>query len=186
MFEPEKKHPVSPISVVRESASVFAGPGYFVKGCFFIVALVAGLVGFQYSALCGENQAVVFERSGLTIVTTENRHHFRIEVAKTRAAHMRGLMERRHMDDDAGMLFDYAKPKPIRMWMKNTFIPLDMLFIDKFGKIVGIAVNTTPFSTDVIASPGPVLAVLELNAGIVSRLRIKIGDIVMHDIFSTY
>jgi len=145
--------------------------------------LAGGLGGLSGAVFSDENQDVFFEHSELTIVTTTSRHHFRIELAKSMAARMRGLMERRHLDGDAGMLFDYSKPKQIHMWMKNTFIPLDMIFIDRSGRIVLIVENTTPFSTDVIASPGPVLAVLELNGGTAARLAIKTGDRVIHDIF---
>jgi uncharacterized protein len=183
MFEPAKKRPVLSISMLRESVRVLSSRGHFVKGLFFFMVLIMWTCGLPGAVFSDESQNVIFERSELTIVTATGRHHFRIELAKSRAARMRGLMERRHMDDDAGMLFDYSKPKPIHMWMKNTFIPLDMLFIDISGKIVRIVANTTPFSTDVIASPGPVLAVLELNGGMAARLAIMTGDKVIHDIF---
>ncbi|NQU58386.1 MAG: DUF192 domain-containing protein [Rhodospirillales bacterium] len=147
------------------------------------MVLFMGLVCFHGLAYSGQNQAVTFELSELTVVTANDRHHFRIEVAKTRVAHARGLMERQHMDDDAGMLFDFVKPQQIHMWMKNTFIPLDMLFIDSSGIIVGIAANTTPQSLAVIASPGPALAVLELNGGTALLLRITVGDRVEHEMF---
>ncbi len=185
MFEPAKKRPDLSISVLRDSAVALSSPGNFLKCLFFIMILSVGSGGLPRVVFSDENQDVVFERSELTILTATSSHHFRIELADTMAARMRGLMERRHLDDDAGMLFDYSKPMQIHMWMKNTFIPLDMLFINKSGRIVRIVANTTPFSTDVIASPGPVLAVLELNGGTAARLAIKTGDKVIHDIFSS-
>jgi len=142
------------------------------------------LAGASDSAISGESQPELFEDSELTIVTAENHHYFNIEVARSGRALARGLMERRSLANDAGMLFDFGTSRQINMWMKNTYIPLDMLFIERTGKIVGIATNTVPFSTTVIPSPGPVPAVLELNAGTVSRLRINVGDQVLHGIFS--
>lgn len=149
----------------------------------FVIALITAFIGMPVSAFSGESPGIVFEVSELTIVHGDNRYHFRIEVANTGLTRQRGLMERRHLDANAGMLFDYGTPKQIHMWMKNTFIPLDMVFIDKFGKIIGIVANTTPLSTKVIASPGPVLAVLELNAGTAARLSIEIGDRIVHELF---
>jgi len=182
MFEPEKKYFVKLISTGHACAAAMSISGRLVKGLFFIIALV---VGWGSSVYSGDVPEAVFERSELTILSAGNRHHFRIEWAKTSAAHKRGLMERRHMDADAGMLFDFAKSRQVYMWMKNTYIALDMLFVDRSGDIVGIAANTTPHSTKVIASPGKVLAVLELNAGTASRLSIKVGDMVSHEIFGT-
>jgi hypothetical protein len=185
MIEPEKKNPILTIFSVRDVVAVFWVSGHIANGFLFVLTLVTGLAVFPGSVLSGDHQPVVFENSELTIVSRGNRHHFRIEVASSRAARMRGLMERRHMDADAGMLFDFVRPMQINMWMKNTFIPLDMLFIDSSGRITGIAANTTPFSTDVIASPEGVQAVLELNAGTASLLNISVGDRVEHDIFQT-
>src|SRR3546814_16503275 len=85
-------------------------------------------------------------------------------------------MFRRQMAADAGMLFLFGGSKVRAMWMKNTLIPLDMLFIDETGKIVRIEERTVPHSERAIVSGGPVSAVLELNAGTASRLSIKPGD----------
>jgi uncharacterized membrane protein (UPF0127 family) len=180
MFELVKKHTVLFISGIWKSILVMSLPGRTVTGLFFIIVSALGSLGTVHS---DENKDVVFKRSELIVVSASNSHHFRIELAKSAAALRRGLMERRRMDDDAGMLFDYSTPKKINMWMKNTFIPLDMLFIDKFGKIVRIVENTTPLSIDTIASLDLVLAVLELNGGTAKRLSIKLGDKVIHDIF---
>jgi hypothetical protein len=83
----------------------------------------------------------------------------------------------------AGMLFDFERTEPITMWMKNTFISLDMLFLDRAGIIVHIARNTQPQSLRHISPGRPVRGVLEVNAGTAARLRIKVGDRVLHGMF---
>ena len=94
-------------------------------------------------------------------------------------------MFRKHLDSDKGMLFDYGSPREISMWMKNTYIPLDMVFIDGKGRISHIVERTMPMSEEYIGSNGFVRAVLELNGGTVSRLGIKLGDQVAHEIFGS-
>ncbi|HEX6979549.1 MAG TPA: DUF192 domain-containing protein, partial [Alphaproteobacteria bacterium] len=84
---------------------------------------------------------------------------------------------------DAGMLFDFKRDQPVSMWMRNTRIPLDMLFIARDGRIVNIAQRTVPFSEATIQSKGAVRAVLELNGGTAQRLGIRPGDTVRHPIF---
>jgi uncharacterized membrane protein (UPF0127 family) len=110
-------------------------------------------------------------------------HVFSVELASTDAEREVGLMNRPAMAADHGMLFDFGTDQPIYMWMKNTLIPLDMLFIDRTGKIVGIAARAVPLSEEVIASPGPIRAVLELNGGTAERLHIAVGDTVRHQMF---
>jgi uncharacterized membrane protein (UPF0127 family) len=128
--------------------------------------------------------AASFERSGLIIETaTGQQHRFDVELAVTPAQQAQGLMYRQRMAPDAGMLFLYDRPQDVAMWMKNTLIPLDMIFIDARGGIVGIEERTVPFSTQTIASPGPASAVLELNAGTTERLGIRIGDRLVHPAF---
>ena len=101
---------------------------------------------------------------------------YRVEVALTDLQRSRGLMYRRQMAADAGMLFLYQPPAPVAMWMHNTLLPLDMLFVDEHGVIVKIAANTVPRSTRHINSGAPVAAVLELNAGQAVRRGIQVGD----------
>lgn len=113
-----------------------------------------------------------------------SRVHFRVEVADDPASRRRGLMHRHHMPCDEGMLFDYRRTRMVQMWMKNTFIPLDMLFIDAGGRIVHIVEQTEPHSTAIIDSTRPVRAVLEVNAGVVSAQDIRRGDRVHHPIFT--
>ena len=124
------------------------------------------------------------EPDRLWIVTESGRYAFTVEVAATVAERARGLMFRRRLAPDAGMLFDYGDEQQVAMWMKNTFIPLDMLFIAGDGRIVNFAERTVPQSLAPIASAGPVRAVLEVNAGTVARLRIRPGDRVEHPIFT--
>lgn len=133
-----------------------------------ILAILAGLGG-------GE-PAAAFELSKASVLSGGRTHEFRVEVARTRSQQIKGLMFRRRLDADAGMLFVYRRAARIGMWMKNTYVPLDMLFIDRTGMIVEIAQRTVPLSTTVIPSKKPVMAVLEVNAGTVARLGIEIGD----------
>ena len=135
------------------------------------VAVLAILAGFN-----GEKPAAAFESSEVSVLSGGRTHDFRVEVARTRREQTQGLMFRRHLDADAGMLFVYRRAAPVAMWMKNTYLPLDILFIDRAGAIVEIAQRTMPLSTKNIPSKKPVTAVLEVNAGTVARLGIRIED----------
>ena len=126
-------------------------------------------------------QAQTFEP--LAIVGAGGRHAFQVEVARTDADRAQGLMYRRSLPADQGMLFDFARVQPLSMRMRNTYIPLDMLFIRPDGAIARIAENTEPLSTRTVASGEPVLAVLELNGGTAARLGIKPGDRIEHPLF---
>ena len=105
-------------------------------------------------------------------------HRFDVYLAITDAERSRGLMFVRELPDTTGMLFVYRRSEPVAMWMKNTFIPLDILFIGAGRRIVHIVERTVPLSTETIHSVKPALSVLELNAGTVSRLGIEPGDLV--------
>lgn len=126
---------------------------------------------------------ISFAVSDLWIDSAEGRHRFRVEVAETPAQMARGLMFRTEVAPDAGMLFDYGGPRPVSMWMKNTLVPLDMLFIDADGAVVRIERWTTPLSLEAISSGAPVVAVLELRGGAADRLGLAAGDRVSHPIF---
>jgi uncharacterized membrane protein (UPF0127 family) len=119
----------------------------------------------------------------LTIATREGARLFQVEVARNDADRAQGLMYRRTMAADRGMLFDFARVEPVSMWMQNTYLSLDMLFIRPDGTIARVAENTEPLSTRTISSGEPVLAVLELVAGSARRLGIKPGDRVEHPLF---
>jgi uncharacterized protein len=129
-------------------------------------------------------QLATFGKSELDIETASGKQHFNVEVAKTPEQMTQGLMYRRSMPADAGMLFEYDHPQPVAFWMKNTLIPLDMLFIGADGTVLDIHERAVPLSLDSIASNGPVLGVLELNGGTASRLGIKRGDRVDHPLFA--
>jgi uncharacterized protein len=119
------------------------------------------------------------------VVATQGgaRVSFSVEVARNDADRAQGLMYRHSMAPDRGMLFDFGRVEPVMMWMKNTYIPLDMLFIRPDGSVARVAANTEPLSTRTIASGEPVLAVLELNGGTAARFGIKAGDRVEHPMF---
>jgi len=120
-----------------------------------------------------------FKTSKLSIISGGKRHDFTVELAITDRQQQQGLMFRRTLAPDAGMLFDYVTPTRITMWMKNTLIPLDMIFIGADGKIVDIAERAVPQSETIIPSKVPARAVLELNGGTAQRLGIKVGDTVV-------
>jgi uncharacterized membrane protein (UPF0127 family) len=117
------------------------------------------------------------------IVTATGRHLFHVEVATTPAQMERGLMFRKHLAADGGMLFEFGSPTVARMWMHDTLIPLDMLFVDGKGRIVNIAERAHPLSDAVIAAAAPVRAVVELKGGTAARLDIKPGDRVLSRFF---
>ena len=122
----------------------------------------------------------------LVIITRDGkRHDFDVEVAKTPEQQETGLMFRKTVPPDGGMLFDFGPPHDIQMWMKNTIAPLDMVFINQDGTIRSIAENTVPESLATIDSRGPVRATLELAAGTTARLGIRVGDKVQGSIFGS-
>ena len=124
------------------------------------------------------------EKSELSIITSNgSKHNFLVEVARTEEEKKIGLMFRKTLAKNAGMLFLYKREALRLMWMKNTFIPLDILFIDKKGVIKRVVKRTIPHSLATISSRQSVLAVLELRGGITSSLEIKKGDRIEHPAF---
>lgn len=127
---------------------------------------------------------VDFKHSTLSIETADGvRHPFDIELALTQAQQTQGLMFREHLAADAGMLFYHRHDTVATMWMRNTILPLDMLFIAADGRIVDIVERTVPQSLTTISAGRPVRAVLEVNAGTARRLAIHTGDRVIHPLF---
>ena len=118
--------------------------------------------------------------SMLVIATRIAQHRFTVEVARTPAEMERGLMFRDRLAPDHGMLFLYDEDRQVSFWMKNTLIPLDLIFADASGRIVQIAERAVPLSTALISSAGPVRAVLEVNGGTADRLGISVGDRLLH------
>jgi len=123
------------------------------------------------------------ELQPLEIVTKAGVRNFSVELAATDEELDRGLMYRRELPEGRGMLFDFKQDRPVGMWMKNTYISLDMLFIRSDGTIVKIAEKTKPHSLENIMSGPPVRAVLEVIGGSARKLGIRPGDTVIHPIF---
>jgi len=125
------------------------------------------------------------EMSRLVLRSSGIEHVFRVEVADTAESRARGLMYRKDLAEDAGMLFVYPRKSRVSMWMKNTYVSLDMLFLDRDGTILHIVERTVPLSTDIISSRLRVKAVLEVAAGTVARLGLRKGDRVEHPALAT-
>ena len=121
----------------------------------------------------------------ITIVTALASTMIQAEIADTDELRERGLMFRHIMPPDHAMLFDFGKPRPAAMWMKNTYMSLDMIFVREDGTIAAIAENTVPKSLDTISVQEPVGGVIELAAGTVKKLGIHQNDKVFHRIFKT-
>jgi uncharacterized membrane protein (UPF0127 family) len=120
----------------------------------------------------------------LEIATRSGVQRFSVEVMRTEAEREKGLMFRRFMPADRGMLFDFKSEQSVMMWMKNTYIPLDMVFIRRDGTVSHVAENAEPLSERIIPSDGPAYAVLEINAGLARQLGIAPGDKVRHSLFN--
>jgi hypothetical protein len=115
-------------------------------------------------------------RRALEIVTKARSQTFEVEVASTREQRARGLMFRKELPERRGMLFDFGREQEIRMWMKDTLIPLDMIFIESDGRVLRIEQNAERESLSVISSGGPARLVLEVKAGTAKRFGISAGD----------
>jgi uncharacterized protein len=119
----------------------------------------------------------------LQIVAKSGVHTLSVELAQTDAQRQQGLMYRKSLPEGQGMLFDFAPAREVTMWMRNTYVSLDMIFIRADGRIHRIAESTTPLSEATISSRGPVVAVLEVVAGTAKKLGISPGDEVAHSLF---
>ena len=137
--------------------------------------LIPGTVAAQEAA---RDRVVIETASGA-------RHGFTVELAVTPAEQARGLMYRESLPAGAGMLFLYDTPTPASFWMRNTLIPLDMIFIASDGRIVNIHANAKPLDETPIRAAAPVTGVLEINGGLSARLGIRAGDRVLHPAFKT-
>jgi len=127
--------------------------------------------------------AFAMRREAMTLVTERGEKQIMVEITESNDEKMRGLMFRTNLPDDQGMLFFYDQPQDITMWMRNTYIPLDMVFINPDGTIHRIEVRTEPLSERIISSQGNVVACLELAGGASVRLGLKPGDVVRHKLF---
>jgi uncharacterized protein len=124
------------------------------------------------------------EQQTLEIASKTGVHPFSVELVANEADRAKGLMYRRSLPEGHGMLFDFQREQEVAFWMKDTYIPLDMIFIRGNGRILRIAENTTPLSVQQVPSGGPVRAVLEVAGGTARKLGIAPGDQVAHPIFS--
>ncbi len=151
------------------------------RGAIAFAVLAAALLGAGQSDLKAQ---VTFETEGLRIESKDGSgHDFEVEIARTDQQLRQGLMFRESLEPDGGMLFLYRREAVHAMWMKNTPISLDMLFIDRKGVVKHIVERTVPFSTETITSRRRVKATLELAGGTVRRLGLKVGDKVIHPAF---
>ena len=149
-----------------------------------MLALAAAIAALGPFALNGTAAAAEqAAREKLVIESDGKTHTFDIEVARAPHEKARGLMYRTELKPLTGMLFPYEAAEEVQMWMRNTYIPLDMLFIRADGRIHRIAARTEPMSDKIIGSNGPVTAVLEIGGGEAARLGIKAGDVVKHGHF---
>lgn len=135
------------------------------------------------TAAYAQDSEIKYDRSSLVIVTAAREIKFDVEMALTEPQREHGLMFRKSLGPYEGMLFDFYREQPVSFWMKNTLIPLDMVFIAGDGTIRHVHANAKPLSTDTIPSEYPVRAVLEINGGTAGLLGIKPGDKVKHQIF---
>jgi uncharacterized protein len=142
----------------------------------FLCVLALLIVGLAHSAYAMRQET-------LKLITARGERVINVEVTETQAEKAQGLMFRSRLADTSGMLFFYETPQEITMWMRNTYIPLDMVFIRADGVIHRIEAMTEPLSENIIASKGDVTACLELAGGAAERLGLKPGDRVEHHYF---
>ncbi|RBP12814.1 hypothetical protein DFR50_1133 [Roseiarcus fermentans] len=119
----------------------------------------------------------------LQVVTATGAHDFMVEIAADEASRERGLMNRRYLPADHGMLFEFQETAPVAFWMKNTYIPLDMIFVSPAGVVTNVATRAEPLSERVIPSGPPCAAVLEVNGGVAAAIGVKVGDRIRHPFF---
>lgn len=143
-----------------------------------MMAILAGLLLAPLQARAAETQS-------LEIITKSGVHVFTVELAQTDQERATGLMYRKELAEGRGMLFDFSPEQNVSMWMKNTFIPLDMIFIRSDGRILRIAENTEPHSEKIISSGGLAKGVLEVIGGTARKYGIAAGDRVANPLFNS-
>lgn len=153
-----------------------------IYGC--LLALVCGYVGFQLAGLpmpktSPHAEVLGFGRSFITVKKADGSQEvFDVELARTPEQQAQGLMFRGMLGDKAGMLFIFAQPNKVNFWMKNTLIPLDMIFADENGSIISIMRNRTPEDLTPVGPSADVKYVLEINGGYAEKFNLKVGDII--------
>ncbi len=153
------------------------------RGFARILMLVLTMAGFVKSVNAQSGSIGPAPIELVTIKTQKGEFKFKTEIAKTPITLQRGLMFRHRLPQDRAMLFDWGRDIVANMWMKNTIISLDMIFISRKGIVTGFKTNTVPKSLDVISSGRPIAAVLEVVAGTAARIGLKPGDRVTHTMF---
>lgn len=156
---------------------------FLALGCGLALGGVTALAA-PVAVACPNPPQPELPRSNLIIETAGGPHAFSVELARTEEQKSCGLMLRQRLGWGEGMLFHYQPPSEAWMWMANTAIPLDMIFIAPNGRIVHIVKGAVPFSREIRGTSTPVSGVLEVRAGTVDRLGIREGDIVRHAIFA--
>ncbi len=146
---------------------------------YILVVMAISISPLVTPLMAGPNMRV----ETVVVITSTGRYSFQAEIADTPSHRSQGLMRRPFMDADRGMLFDNGEDREMYMWMKNTILALDMIFITKNGTVVKIAKNTVPFSETVIPSGQPVRGVLEVIAGTSDKINLKPGDKIDHPLF---
>lgn len=166
----------------RRSAGSKAGA---LRAALRKLALGSALLLLSWSAplpaSAGGAEAAALRREPLLVISQTGRHRFEVEIADTPAARATGLMHRTALADDQGMLFDFKQEKEVFFWMKNTLIPLDMLFVEASGRIAHIAREATPLSEELVPSRAEVRFVLEVKGGLAAQLGIVPGDVLQSD-----
>ena len=156
-------------------------PGaFFLAQALFAFATLAWIFQAATPSLAQENPVEEAQREILLVESKNGTHRFQVELALNAEERNRGLMERQSLPPASGMLFLFEPPRRVGMWMKNTLIPLDMLFIDSGGIIRFIAHRRQPHSLDVVSAPVLTKAVLEIIGGQAAELGIAVGDKVRH------
>jgi uncharacterized membrane protein (UPF0127 family) len=143
---------------------------------YFAVVVAFGALSFAGARAASVQPLEIVTKSGVQV--------FSVEMATTEQEKETGLMYRKELADGKGMLFDFSPEQQVSMWMKNTYISLDMIFIRADGRILRIAENTEPLSTKIISSEGLAKGVLEVIAGTAKKYGIAPGDRVGHPLFN--
>lgn len=148
------------------------------------VAAIIGTIFMQAARAGGSGEEIGFETGEVVIETRAGSHVIAVEIARSSEERAQGLMGREDLEPGNGMLFIYPGEGPVSMWMRNTYISLDMIFIRGDGTVAAIETDTLPLSTGMISPGIPVHAVLELRAGSAQQMGLQVGDVVRHETFA--
>jgi uncharacterized membrane protein (UPF0127 family) len=170
---PGKSRKMAPVAVLALLAALLATA--------FVTIVPAG--GLRAENARAE-AALDLRRETLFVISASGRHRFEVEIAETPQARSRGLMYREALAADAGMLFDFQEEREVAFWMRNTLIPLDMIFIEASGRVAHIARETVPLSEELVPSRAVVRFVLEVPGGTAAQLGIVPGDVVQSDLIA--